>query len=260
MDTQQQSPQNSIEPQSGQENPNTGKKEQPFKKYLLPVGVILLLALGYLWFQNSNLPSSSSDKITVQSSGITREQKLAALSEDERKTLEKKLESELAEVKAFNDQTSVEDKNKTYIKLASAQRALGFYSEAIESLGKITSEYKNQGRVFINYALVYKDLGDDAKTNEYAKKAIDLDPENPQYWVIYLESDTNLSNADREARYKEVIEKTDSHEDVLVSYAKFLEQIGNIPAAIEQYKKAGEVNQSEKPQFDAEITRLEATK
>ena len=257
MDTQQ-LPQNSIEPRGEQENLNTGKKEQPFKKYLLPVGVILLLALGYLWFQNSNLPSTSKDKITVQSGGVTREQKLAALSEGDRKTLEKKLESELAEVKAFNDQTSVEDKDKTYVQLASAQRALGFYTEALESLGKVSSEYKNQARVFINYALVYKDLGDVAKTNEYAKKALDLDMENQQYWVVYLESEITLSNADREAKYKEAIEKTESHEDVLVSYAKFLEQIGNIQGAIDQYKKAGEINQKKKPDFDAEITRLEA--
>ena len=99
-----------------------------------------------------------------------------------------------------------------------------------------------------------------SKTAENAKKAVELDPENHQPWVIYLEAEPNLSNEDRQAKYKDAVLRTDYHSEVLVSYAKFLEKIGNTKEAIEQYKKAGEKNSERKAEFDAEITRLEATK
>jgi tetratricopeptide (TPR) repeat protein len=250
----------SPSPEGGQKQTFTNKPQ--FKMYLV-FGVILALAIiGYFAYnaqQNgSSKQASPNATITLAAKGVTKEQRLAQLSEKEKATLEKKLASSLEDISKFTEQTTQADKDKEYVVLAGIQRSLGMYEEALASLGKISSEYKNPARVNLTYALIYQDLADLPKAAEYAKKSLDSDQSNQQAWVVYLETEQNLNNGEREAKYKEAIEKTDSHEDVLVSYAKFLEQIGNIQGAIEQYKRAGEVNQKKKPDFDAEITRLEA--
>ena len=246
MDTQQ-------NPQQLEQTQSTSR--QKWTKVFVPLATLVLLLLtGYIYSQNSNDNSVINNKQVA----VSQEEKAAQVPEGERQELEAKIKVLNDQIKGFTAQTTVGDQYRAYLQLGALKHRLGLYDDAIAALDKIPDEKSGIARVYISYALIYKDKGDWIKSAENAKKALDLDPENQQYWVVYLESEQSLSNADREAKYKEAIEKTDSHEDVLVSYAKFLEKIGNIQGAIEQYKKAGETNQKEKPQFDAEITRLEA--
>ncbi len=254
MDTQQ--PSTSVENNQPPENKNKASKT-----WLIIGAIVLLLAVGYLWSRSSqqgdNPKTSPSETVLLPSTAVAPEQKVAQLSGAEQSSLSKKLSSLFEDIKKYTDKTTQEDKDKDNLQIASIQHSLGSYQEALASLGKISAEYKNRARVNLNYALIYKDMGDLAKAAEYAKKALDADQDNQQIWVVYLETEQNLNNGERDAKYHEALEKTKNHENVLVSYAKFLELLGNKEVAIEQYKKAGEINQTRKAEFDAEIARLE---
>lgn len=246
-----------IDPASSvEQNQNPQNKNKIYKTWLPLAFLIVLFAGWYLWSKSQEKTGQDNSPI-AQSTGISREQKLAALNERERATLEKKLEALEGEIKAFTDKTSQEDKDKKYIQISGTQRSLGLYEESLASLAKVSSEYKSQSRIYLGYALTYKDMGDAVKTAENAQRAVELDPENHQSWILYLESAQNLSNEERLAKYKDAVLRTDYHADVLVSYAQFLTKIDKTKEAIEQYKKAGEQDPKRKPEFDQAIARLE---
>jgi tetratricopeptide (TPR) repeat protein len=243
MDTQQ-----SPNEQSEQKN-----KSNKNKLGLIFGAIIVLAVASYAISQ-----SGKSKKIELNSNevAIPSEQKAAQVPDDQRQALEADINKLNEQIKGFTDQTPAADKYKAYLQLSALYHRLGKYDEAISALDKIIEANKDKARLWIAYALIYKDKGDLEKAATNSKKALDLNIDNPQYWVVYLETEADLSNVEREAKFKEAAEKTENHEDVLVSYAKFLEKIGNKQGAIEQYTKAGETNQQRKSEFDAEIERL----
>jgi tetratricopeptide (TPR) repeat protein len=243
MDTQQ-------SPQQEQSQQNT---KQNKGKVFIPLAVLILLFLGgYALSQNRNKDA----RVNNEQVGVSQEQKAAQVPEGERQELETKARALEGQIKGFTAQTSSGDQYRAYLQLSALKHRLGLYDEAIAALDKIPADNSGTPRIFIAYALIYKDKGDLAKTAENAKKALDLDQENPQYWVVYLEAEQGMGNADREVKYKEALQKTENSTEVLVSYAKFLEKIGNKAGAREQYIKLTVTDPSNADKYNAEIERL----
>lgn len=147
-------------------------------------------------------------------------------------------------------------KHRIYIKMAEAQNQLGRYQDALNSLNNIPESQKNNPDVLKAYALAYKGLGQNDQAIEFFKKAFEEDNTNVEVWLAYLDSSANLPNEELNALYRQAIPATKSNVDVMISYAKFSEKIGDKATAIAAWETARNVDPGNAAKYEQEIARL----
>lgn len=220
-----------------------------FKKLLYIVLAILVVIAAAVAILKFNKPSN--DELNLSPSEI------AALNEDQRKRV---LEGQLADLeqqeKNLRADASVSDRYILYIQLAEVRTALGNHQGALDALGKIAEERQGNTRVWQTYSMAYKNMGDTAKAKESIQKALDLDNELPVTWVKWLELNQELPNEELNTKYREAITLTKSNVDIMISYARFNERIGNKELAIAAWETAINVNSAKEAEYRAEIARL----
>lgn len=232
--------------------PENGPKKQTSKYLyggLLIAVIIIIVILGIKHKTNSNSEGSDGNKVVSE--------QLVNLSAEERKLVESQLAGYQEQVKSLDGDALKKDREAVYYKIAGAQYKLGKYQNAIDTLDRISSEGRAQSRVWGLYANIYQDMGNKDKAKEAAKEALALDKENPDLWLQVIELSEGVSNDDIKKMYEDAINRTDQNAEVITSYAKFLEKIGDKPGAILMWQKAGQVDSKDKAQYDAEISRLQ---
>lgn len=229
---------------------------QQARKFRIVYGVVIVTVIAGIVFalmQNNN----GREVAVVAPSGEEIKKREVSLSGEERQKLEERVTKFEQEIQALPEDATAEAKFKPHLRLASSYYGLGNYEQAIATLDKIIEQNQDKGRVFALYSNIYRDMGDIQKARENGKKAVDLEKDNPAYWLAYINLATNESTDDVKAKYEEALQNTETNIDVVTSYAKFLETIGDKDAAIAQWKKAGEIDDSKKAEYDAEIQRLQ---
>lgn len=113
--------------------------------------------------------------------------------------------------------------------------------------------------VYISLHLVYLEAGEYKTARQYILKSISLKADNTNSWnrYILLEKERFNSSYDHiDPIYQEALEKTGNNIDMLVTYARFLDESGKTERSIEYWKKAAEANPASKNLYQEEIDRL----
>ena len=219
------------------------------KTLYIVLGVIIVIALGFGINSYIKNREPKPDLSLQEILNLSEKERIAAL---EAQVGDLKRESQrLAENAEAGTKFSV------YIRLAEAQIAIGKYDEAIETLNAIPEEKKNTSRTPIAYARAYKGKNDFGKAKENIDKALVIDNELPEALLLNLEiSAATLPNDQLDALYRDAITKTKSNLDIIISYARFSEKIGNKPQAIAAWETARNLNPEKSADYEAEMARL----
>lgn len=88
---------------------------------------------------------------------------------------------------------------------------------------------------------VYNEMSDYKMAEAAIVEAIRLAPLRPEHWRRYLafkQDKLRASPAELDSLYKQALQKTYSHVDIIALYARFLESIGNLAGASDQWREA----------------------
>lgn len=249
---------NDIQPETNQEfnqdKPST-KTSSNRKAWYAALLVILIagVVVGVAKIKQSQDAEQSRKEKTASVTGAKKE--INPTSEEEA-VLKAQLESYKAQVEKLSGSAPTEERYNVYTKLATAQYKLHDYKGAIASLNKIQSENMREHRMWALYTNIYWDMADFPNAREASKKALDLDRENPQSWLAFIELQEDQSKENLSKLYDQALLKTDYYIDVIVAYAHYLEKVGDKPAAISQWEKAIKTVPTKKAEYEAEIERL----
>lgn len=211
------------------------------------LAVVILLALGY--GVNQYFSNKKSTKLSLQD--------IMALDEEERKVaLENQIKDLKNQAESLGENAEANAKFAILIRLAEAQIAIGKYDDAISTLNSIPEEKKTTTRTPIAYARAYKGKGDIALAKENIQKALNLDSELPEAVILNLELNQDLPKEQLETLYRNAIAITKSNVEVMISYAKFCERIGDKATAIAAWETAINVDPEKEEEYRAEIARL----
>lgn len=212
--------------------------------------IAILLALGVFYalskYSENNKPS---ERLTLK--------QITQLSEAERiKALEERTKELMEQIKGLAENTTIEIKYSAYIQLAETQLELGKYEETLDTLNKIPEEKKGNNRVAATYVRAYKGMGDIAKAKELSTTNLTLYDEDVNIWLAHLEVNSDLPNDQLKALYLQAVVKTKSNLEIMISYAKFSEKIGDKATAIAAWETARNVDPGNASKYENEIARL----
>lgn len=227
-------------------------KASKSRKYWYIIGAILLIVVVVLVVTKKmpeNSPSNTGDQIVKE--------RLVNLSGDERKLLESQLAGYTEQIKGLSGDSFVDQRDALSLKIAGVEYKLGKYQDAVDTLSKVSEAKQKEPRIWALYTNIYKDMGDKVKALDSAHRALEMDKENPSFWMAVLDLSTDIPNDEQKKNYENAINRTDNNVDIITSYAKFLEKIGDKPGAILMWQKAGQLDDKDKATYDAEVKRLQ---
>jgi tetratricopeptide (TPR) repeat protein len=224
---------------------NTTKKP----KTIIYIVLAILIILGGLYAINESRNKQRLADLSIN--------EIRQLNEEEKKkALEARIESLEKEVQALNESADPSDRYTRYISLAEAKLEAGDYSGAVSALDSIPAEKKTNSRVLQAYGLAFKGLGETSKARGYIDQALLLDDTDAKNWLAKIDLNNDLPNNQLDALYRQAIVATKSNVDVMISYARFSERIGNKDQAVAAWETAINVNPEKESEYRAEIARL----
>lgn len=213
---------------------------------VLAILVGLVVFYGLTKYQENNKPP---ERLTLRD--------ITQLSEQDRiKALEERTSELLGQVKDLAVNAESGAKYTVYIQLVEAQLELGKYAEAMDTLNKIPEDKRASSRYAAANVRAHKGVGDLAKAKELSAANIVLYEEDSLVWLAHLEVNNDLPNDQLKALYLKAIPATKSNVDVMISYAKFSEKIGDKATAIAAWETARNVDPDNAGKYESEITRL----
>jgi tetratricopeptide (TPR) repeat protein len=216
------------------------------KVILSGVLVLVLFFAGLTWLNHYNYQSS-----------LIRE-KDPGLTQDQRKIYEDRIalaDAELAKSDLTQDQrfNALMSKGFQLYGLGKLEQSIEWYVKAAE----VRPEDPNA------YVAMYTsqlDMQDNRAAQKSIKQALELQPLNADAWKKYIVLERERFRAGNETLdglYQEALSKTGHNIDIHTSYAVFLEGIGNLQGAKEQWQKSVEVYPANKAAYENEIRRLD---
>ena len=202
-----------VAPSAIEKPQNKGKKSRAKQSVLVLIALLIIGGAGYAFYSNQK---AVQDKIDLSPSEVEQ------LGGDEKtKVLEAQLASLQAEEGKLTPESSRSDRFTTYIQLGEVYTALGRHDEAIQALDKIKEERKGNTRLWMTYALVYKNKGDleEARKNNF--KAIDIDQELADNWLFFFTLLSDVSTASQEEFYKEAVTRSGNLPEIVSAYEKW---------------------------------------
>jgi predicted negative regulator of RcsB-dependent stress response len=238
-----------MEENTNFENNTSNNQDNNSKKVIYVIIAILVIAgLAFAIKQYQNKQQEIAN---------TALKDIVNLPEKERiKALEAQVDELKNQAKNFAQDADAGTKYTVLIRLAEAQIQLDKFQEGLDTLNSIEEGKRGNSRVKLDYGLAYKGLNDTGKANEFLKQSIDMDDTNPQAWLPYLEANNDLPNDQLKAMYLQAIAGTKSNPEIMVSYAKFSEKIGDKATAIAAYETARNGNPEKTDEYNNEIQRL----
>lgn len=228
--------------------------KQP-KKFLWIAIIIIVLGAGigaYFYSQKS----AQAPVVTNENKVVFREEK-PALTDDRKKVLEAEAEGAKAQLNSLTGANFAEDRDKLNTKLAGIEIQLQRYQSGLDYLEKVSSGYQDKtARVWAYYIMAYRGMNDSEKGLTATNKALSLDSTNPDYLLSQIEFSVGKSTDEYKAMYDSAIKASEDDVEVIVSYARYLESVGDKAGAIAEWQRAGEVHASGKATYDSEIARL----
>jgi len=165
------------------------------------------------------------------------------LSQMDREIFEGRVRDSQNKIENFSDSTPIEEKFRTYIDLGRAQFSLGNFADAEKSYEKaVETGFKGPllGNAWYELFTVRYNMKDYENARESIRKAIDLIPDNADYWraLVSLERDDfKASEQILQNLHIFAVEKSNHSPDVIALYANYLESKGDLAGALEQWKR-----------------------
>ncbi len=156
--------------------------------------------------------------------------------------------------------TKPDDRYNLYMDEGFQYYGLGELLVAKSLFLKAEALHPEQSSVYAALYQVELEAGNFKLAEEAIKKATDIYQSNPDYWQTYIGFEQNQMKASVEAvkaLYAKALEKTQGASEILVSYAQYLESLGDLVGALETMKAALAVQPNQSSLYQPEIDRLE---
>lgn len=172
------------------------------------------------------------------------------------KALEYRIKDLSGQVDKLRDDASDATKYAIYINLAEARLELGKYDLALESLNKIPDTQRNNDRTGIAFVKAFVGRDNIPQAKEQSERNLASFDEDAVIWLQYLELHQDLEKDLLNAKYREAISKVKSNLEIMISYAKFNERIGDKATAIAAWETAINFDAANEGKYREEIARL----
>lgn len=189
------------------------KKSRAKQSVFALLAILVIGGLGYTFYQDQK---STQEQLDLSPSEVEQ------LGGDEKT---KVLEAQLADLKSEESKLTPEsdrsDRFTTYIQLGEVYTALGRHDEAIQALDKIKEERKGNTRLWMTYALVYKNKGDNAEARTQVRNALDIDPELADNWLFMFGVMSDMTRESQDVVYKEALTRSGNLPEIVSAYEKW---------------------------------------
>lgn len=216
-----------------------------YKKEIIIVGIAVIAFSGFLLYGFWK----------EKNAGLLKENNPYLTSEERVLALEKFKEAK----KKLNEAANDDEKFGAYMDIGFQYSVFLDYENARNSFAKAAKIKPDNYVVYVALYQIDADMKNNESARDNIKKAVSLRGDNPDLWKKYIQFEAERFSASKETLddlYREALEKTGSHVDMLGVYAQFLETNGDLAAALEQWKKANE--QYPGTAYEKEINRLES--
>jgi tetratricopeptide (TPR) repeat protein len=215
------------------------------KKGIIASIILVLLVISFPYF---NRVWSERNFIKEKTVNLSDEQR--KIYEDRLTESEQKLKSDLSD----------DEKYEWFLVQSYQYHGLGKLQDAKNSVLKAIKIHADKYNAYSFYYQIQMDMEDINGARDSIKKAIELDSSQSDLWKKYIQLEKDKFGADTNRLsdlYKEALDKTGENIDMVTAYAQFLESIGNLQGAIDQWEKA-KTNYFEDPPpvYQGEIDRL----
>jgi tetratricopeptide (TPR) repeat protein len=207
---------------------------------------LVLVFAGYAAYKNWNYKASFVKEVNRN------------LSAEDRKVYEDRI---IAAKKGLEEAQSDEEKFNWTMNLGFNQYGLGSLADARKTFEQAIKLRPEDANAHVALYQVQVDQGDNNGALASIRTAIRIEQENPDIWKKYVQLMIDRFSADNNtvsALYSDAVNKTNSHIDIITSYAAWLEKSGNYQAAKEYWQKAIQKSPANKKLYEAEIKRLDA--
>ncbi len=182
------------------------------------------------------------------------------LTNDELSSIDGKIKELENSIESKKNSATKEDLFKLQMELATQYRLRGRLLDARNELREAMKTLPDNISPWTELYVVENERGDYAAAEEALKKSLEINAANAQAWRWYIElkrDKLNASEAELRDLFREALDKTSQHVDIITIYAQFLEQHNDLPGAVQQWKIAIQQNPAGKAIYEAEIARIQ---
>jgi tetratricopeptide (TPR) repeat protein len=212
--------------------------------------VLILAGLGaYLLFRSDTGTNNQYPEVMEKNLGAEERSKLEDAVEKADRSL----------VEAEEDY--YEDRYQALVNKGAALLSLGRLKEAQDALEQAVPLVEGNSTAHTGLFRVMLERGNLDGAEAEIKLSLRVRENNPNVWPVYIDfmkDKRGANNEALEALYQEALTKTKEHIILVTKYAHFLEDISNLQKAKEIWVKAGQIDEGNKPAYDAEIARIDA--
>lgn len=227
---------------------------QEIYKKLIPATVIVIILITGLLYYNKIQNNKEIKKfmfVTELDPNLTAE---------ERKTVEDRIAAMQEKINNPPEGSTDDEKYGWNMEAGAQKLVLGKFMEAKEYFLTASNLQPDNYTVYVALYQTFVNMTDYNSARDSIDKALSLVPNNADIWrkKIQLEKEKfNATNDQLEQLYTQAFESAGGNVDIATVYAQFLEETGDLKAAIEQWKNAVKAYPQGKELYQAEITRLE---
>jgi len=214
--------------------------------------VAILLLAGAFLLQKKNNTQDQKKPVVIQDVE-------PSMTPEAKAFYEKRLADAEKAVSELKPDAQNVDKFNAYRTLADAQFSLGKYNASKASFITALNLLPRDWDTWYVYSTDLAAMKDYDTSLEAVKKAIEINPNNPDFWTwqINLEKDRFNASQDRlNSLYLDALKNTKEDLSVVVAYARFLEEKGDKENAIRYWQKAIEINQAKSKDYQKEIDKF----
>lgn len=183
---------------------------------------------------------------------------------DPQLTLEQKqaIEGRITEVQNKIKQTDPKNTDelfKLYLTLASEYFPLGEYAKSRDNYLRAIDLKPDQPAPYNALATVEYAMADYKSALKHIDKALSLLPQDANYWRLKIDIAKKLefTRVQVDSIFDAAIKAANNHVDITVHRAFYYEEMGDLPAAVAQWKRAMEIDPGRKAMFEQEIARIQ---
>ncbi|MDP2648145.1 MAG: hypothetical protein Q8P35_02810 [Candidatus Yanofskybacteria bacterium] len=183
-----------------------------------------------------------------------------SLTDDQRNSFEIQLKTAQDKLKQQDINLSDNEKALLYFNMGRAQFGLGLYNESRKNYERIIKLQLDNPTVQYDYFNVLLAMQDYKKAEEAARKGVESFPRHADLWKGYIALEKEYFGIDDTqlvSLYIEAMERSFHHPDIVVPFAHYLEEKGNIIEALKYWGAlAGQYPDNQL--YKEQIKRLEA--
>lgn len=220
---------------------------------ILLIVIVILGGGGALWYYKTHPNTDPTVPIITY-----RDPKL---SQEEIKPFLDRIDLAKKELAELANNTPKENKYQLLLKIGAEYYPIGELEKARDYDKQATDLIPTDAAAWYSLASVEIHMQDYTAARTHIDKALSIEPANPEYWRTKLDLSRDIfhySTDQMKDLYKQALDGTHEHVDIVAYYAKFLDSSGDLAGAVAQWKKAIEKNPDGKASYEKEIKNIQA--